>query len=143
MARVTNKQKFETALDLLNAVKQQIKLEPKTYNQLQWCTSDGTKSCGTQACVAGWIVAIHDGPRVLHVLNDLNDPNYDDPLHGSPVARRAAQLLGLTTIDTYDLFSADVDTNSNPGTREYARAGVRRINQFISDYGDHLKYNYS
>jgi hypothetical protein len=138
------KAKFNTSLDLLNAVKQQIKLEPKTYNQEQWCNSDGTaKTCSTQACIAGWIVALNDGPQVLRVLDEMPDVGFhEDPVYDSQVARRAAQLLGLNTEQTYSLFSPDVDTYGAPGTQEYARAGVRRINAFIADHRDELKYNY-
>lgn len=76
--------------ELFRKVADAIERNPDSYNQNAWC--------GTQACVAGWAVAIErcNGniafERVMDAVNDIHDA--------------AAELLRLDYVDAADLFRA-------------------------------------
>lgn len=130
--------KAKTAWELLERVIQHIKEEPQRYYQDWWCYRDTRKlaslnlspPCGTAACRAGWIVALHDGPTAAPLRHAGRWP--------SPVESRANEILGLDSWDTSALFAGGM-IDGTPGTRAYVREGVRGLREFMKEYKAHLK----
>lgn len=100
-------------LELLIAVRDQIRDHPETHNQWTWGRRN---SCGTVACVAGWTVLLgggdvewwdsgnevvpdgptSDGPSWLH-------PDEDAAIY-RPISVQARELLGLGADEAKWLF---------------------------------------
>ena len=132
--------KAKTAYELLERVCAHIKAKPQTYLQERFiATGDQAHEyglhppCGTAACRAGWIVALHDGPL--------------DPRDYGGIQTRANAILGLDSQTTGDLFSGAalncgldaIDFMVKPGTAAYVRAGVRGLRSFMKRHAAHLK----
>ena len=115
------KARARTAWDLCRAVCAAILEEPKRYDQSTFCSrydaeevADNPElpACGTIACRAGWIVALHDGGITVPC---------------SRVETRAQTILG--TGDTTDLFDiAALFFEACKGCPAYARSSPQRRN---------------
>ena len=90
-------------LDLMRAVREQITKHPETHDQTSW--GERTE-CGTTHCIAGWACALSgdafewaaDAPGVdLALLVTAPRAHVDV---------RAAELLGLDSIEAGDVFYA-------------------------------------
>jgi hypothetical protein len=139
--------KTRSPLKILRAVAKAILEEPKRYDQDEWrCllkneelqpTPYWTKrdisralksypSCGTKACVAGWAVTLtHKRPTLVNLLG---------------IPGRAQKLLRLNSEEANRLFDgeplevASVQERGHlPGSKAYARAGVRHIAAFVKE----------
>lgn len=127
-----------TAFELLNRVCKHILEEPKRYYQGMWgntnedlikATVGSVPACGTMACRAGWIVALHDGMPAFHRMLNM------DCLPGE-VGVRAKEILG--DLDTDSLFDEDA-VNGFPGTVAYAEQGASGIEDFMAKHEEYLK----
>lgn len=149
MVRVTN------AYQLLYRVCEVILEEPRRYYQDRWLMTGaslreaiklqkltGAPPCGTTACVAGWVVALHDGVEEAERKDHR-------------MASRASEVLGAFDIgatklrfhrELQTLFSgADMidgwptDAAARPGTRLYAEYGVTHIIEFAEEWKEQLE----
>lgn len=132
--------KPKNAYELLDRVAEHILAEPKRYDQGTWgrgpkevraeIAPKDRPACNTQACRAGWIVALHDGL-----------PSFQRRLRRSiySVADRANEILGFEDEDaTSDLFDEDAvcwKTNQ----QDYAEEGAQGIRDFMEEHETHLK----
>lgn len=132
--------KPRTAYELLQRVCHHILEEPKRYNQETYfetgkrdiqMTWGFAPACGTMACRAGWIVALHDGTK-----------------HTSPLSAqdRANEILGMSSGATDHLFKGSAlhiaarrNTTDIIGTPAYARLGVKGLRIFMKRYTARLK----
>lgn len=141
----------KTAYELLERVANHILQEPKRFWQDTWGIVgkrairregfDAVPACGTVACRAGWVVALHDGPKMIPVLED-----FSRPLNSIDVPKRANQILGFGTMthapETSELFSSEACGPRDKrrfGTHEYARLGAAGLREFMAAHADHLK----
>lgn len=126
--------KAKTAYALLSEIATLILKEPKRYNQERFLVvrggpevaPRGFPSCGTVACVAGWVVALKGPAKTATPYND--------------VQYVAARILGLDHFQQSRLFSGnalmtvsdrtDSVLTPKPQTLAHARAGIRHIRRF-------------
>lgn len=140
-SRVTRKPK--TAYELLGRVCKAIEAEPRSYDQSLWVINRELMNepgglyvrpkrlqppCGTSFCIAGHIVAQHDGfapaanagygcrSRAIDILGFDDDP---------PEGFFFAHALGIRTPPA--------------GTVAYARLGVKLVRAFMRKHSAHLK----
>lgn len=125
-----------TAYELLTDVCAVITEEPKRYYQGVWGTRKPERrgltppACGTVCCVAGWV-------------QTLVQPKQG---YGISTAGRAKRILGIDDAQADVLFDGaalhdftrDLDL-PKPGSRAYARLGVRHIRKFQAEYATQLK----
>lgn len=137
----------KTAYDLMARVAAHILEEPKRYYQGKWVTkkkSDivdvvgAVPQCGTVACRAGWIVALHDGLNSKAITQEIQRTGGD-----FPVAWRAHEILDMSDRHTSDLFDGCVllhmVPSPTPGTAAYAKAGAKGIREFMRTHKAHLQ----
>ena len=142
-SRSIKRRKARTAYELLQQVCAHIKAEPRGYLQCVWgVTGDEAKDmahadghtvppCGTMACRAGWIVALHDGGpsfkrRILQASFSIRD--------------RANMILGMDSGSTFSLFDEfAISQYRNTDLRSYAAEGVRGLRTFMAEHRTHLK----
>lgn len=119
------------AYDLLEDVKEVIKVDPLRYDQTTWRTVDYGEArkkyrdfpaCGTVGCVAGWVVTLTRGT--------------DMPF--AEIMSTARKILGLDISEALELFSADA-AGSLPQTKAHTDGGIRHITRFQKKYKDKLK----
>lgn len=136
--------KPKTAYELLERVCEHILEEPRRYNQGLWITrgkrllnflsvrvksvAESAPPCGTMACRAGWIAALHDGPAAA-----MGHRMRTDDIPG-----RARLILDMEFDDTRDLFSGDAVVGKF-GTAAYAKRGAEGLRKFMAEYESHLK----
>lgn len=143
--KVTRAAKPKTAYDLLARVADHILEEPKRYYQTNWglrgthleaIKKELRPACGTVACRAGWIVALHDGPERLN-------GTHLQLLKRIPA--RARMILGATDNkqdirwDASDLFDGAACGMAAEGTVEHAKRGASGIRAFMRKHAAHLK----
>lgn len=142
-ASVLRENKPKTAYELCQRVCRHIAAERKTYFQGDWfrvsavaqrIRMGATTDCGTTACRAGWMVALGDGPLKARIQSHLL----------SGILGRARLLLGAgsgsqLSVDVDTLFAGDACDGLKPGTRAYARCGVRGLRAFMAKHEAHLK----
>lgn len=126
------------AYELLNDVCRVVLEEPKRAYMTTYISAFqdpstakiGGPACGTVGCIAGW-VGILKRPRGAQNGDDVR--GYDESGCRNTMDERAEGLLGLSTDDlfTSDLYdTAGATTEYTYGTRDYARAVVRKIRAF-------------
>lgn len=111
------KSKAKTAYGLLSEVRAIILAEPKRYDQCDWIrTGSGPDypSCGTVACVGGWI----------GVLKGQHHKSQD--------------ILGLSGYQAGQLFSYNAAKGQSQSLM-HARSGAAHIRRFQKRYAKQLK----
>lgn len=102
-----------TAYDLCAGVCQQIATNPRLFDQR-----------ALEHSVAWWLVTLYDGPHV---------PGQDDV---EAWLDRARELLGMTDESNvpldYIALTVAFAPAGTPRTLEYARAGIKRLRQFMA-----------
>lgn len=120
------------------SLRQECWIEKKLSNKHWWSSYDavianGTKgpSCGTVACVAGWTMLLSHGPE------------YDGGGGISAVAmRELIQGEGRLATQARDALYNYIfmyfpeDASLKPGTVKYAKAVVKRIDDFLEVWGN-------
>ncbi len=133
------------AYELLNDVARVITEEPGRVNmkwwaflfkgrtlssQAQFLEAEKIPQCGTVGCIAGWC---------CFLTRDTEEYAYGGPRQNGFEMNKAEQLLGIYGVAS-ELFSPDLPGKDgmvrhkhgyNYGTREYARAVVRKISERI------------
>lgn len=121
------------AYELLEEVKEVIKVDPLRYDQKIWLAREGyvefvsrkarqtAPACGTIGCVAGWVMA-------------LTTSEYDGDTQGY-----AAKILGLDSEQTVELFHGGAAGDTIPQTPSHVDAGIRHITRFQEKYEKQLK----
>ena len=142
--------KAKTAYELLERVCAAIKAHPLAYYQDQWMlkskrdvvkrlrltNEQARESCGTAYCRAGWIVALHDGSAAARRMSC--------EWHSEEFGERAREILAMPYQSSDDpirecrLFQSGT-VAAHPGTRAYAREGVRGLKAFMEQHKAHLK----
>lgn len=129
------KSRARTAYGLLSEVRALILAEPKRYDQgLYIMRADDDKdsadvrrgypSCGTVACVAGWVATLA----------------HSEPFHAGETVGIASHILGLSWIQTGELFNGSaVSDHLGPQTKRYAKAGAKHIADFQRKHRAQLK----
>lgn len=146
MAKKTRPKKPRTAYELLDLVAKHILEEPKRYYQGLWVTKTesviearmgAVPACGTMACRAGWIVALHDGLDSKAIASEMRRRS----IWSLPVMERANAILGMSESDTERLFDGGAMPYwaARPGTKGYARLGAKGIRAFMRKHAAHLK----
>ena len=144
------------AYDLCNDVCKAIHDEPKRYNQGNWGTTNVNvivetlaeskvrnatpPQCGTMACRAGWLNQLAYGSLEPFPGRDIEDIAYQ--LLGSNFYRvhvPADDESQAYRQDIMSLFSGSAIRGLNPGTRAYAREGVRGLSEFMEKWEARLK----
>lgn len=83
---------------LLRRIQKQILKEPKQFDMSWWfSTSPHIPNCGTAACVAGWVMALHRGCS----------PHQASRLEIVDVSSYAQKLLSITPAQAQRLFHAE------------------------------------
>lgn len=139
MKHLPKPMKSRDPVTILKRVIKLIQAEPKRYDQSQIIVCNGENvdsfyeddyfpSCGTTACVAGWVHILTGG-----TLNNKGP--------ASNVILRAERILKLTPDEGSDLFQSTpaLDTKQrldswrrfNATPRQHAAAGVRHIKAFV------------
>lgn len=125
---------------ILRTVAKAILQEAKRYNQGVWVVHkddahgypytkgnnpfyddvDEFPSCGTVGCIAGWATVVTG----------------NKPAHWNTVEDDARLILGLDLDSADELFNGGPAelTGLKPGTKEYAKAGVERVRNFVKTY---------
>ncbi len=119
-----------TPIGILKSVAKAILEEPKRYDQSDWgervipeddYDKQRLPACGTVACVAGWV-------------DVLTRPKTKDAVVGfGGSERRARRKLKLQPWQARELFDGGA-VYGREGTKAYARAGVRHIEQFMREH---------
>jgi hypothetical protein len=135
--------KPETAYELLGAVAACILAEPRRYDQGSWLYDAAQVAdlaspppCGTVACRAGWIVALHDGLDGLRAIgNSRVQERADDILD---MSFETTEFFGACAL--YDELRIDEEEDMPElGTKEYAEAGAAGVLKFRDEYAEQLK----
>lgn len=129
------KSKAKTAYGLLSEVRRAILAEPLRYRQEWWISKEhgpsafnwetppkGYPSCGTVACVAGWVVSLK--------RKRLKDPNDAEAI--------AQRILGLDYDQAEPFFNAGA-VRGESQTEAHARNGAAHIARFQKRYAAQLK----
>lgn len=103
-------------VETVNAVLDQIRLEPQRHSQQMWANTD---VCDTTYCVAGWALHVHGCSDEWIQLNGGWN-GADDQI--SATARTAAGLLDIDEKDAYVLFYI-TDNESAVTALEWLAAG--------------------
>lgn len=140
--KTSRRPRAKTAYELLERVIAHIREEPRRYCQSTWGAlaewglhpAGQRPPCGTIACRAGWIVALHDGmPSFRRRLRR----------HDYSVRDRANIILGFPpdTNTTVPLFHAEAVP---PALRAqdvpaHARQGIQGLRAFMKQHKAHLQ----
>lgn len=122
--------KAKTAYGLLSDICRIITEEPKRYDQSFWIyrpygdngassyPDKGFPSCGTVACVAGWVATLKAPTRQFHAADTKGI---------------AADVLGIDSMSASRLFDGAA-IGFYPQTDTHAAAGVAHIRRFQKKY---------
>ena len=129
----------KTAYDLLSDVCKTIKNEPKIYDQDTFMSRDNISPCGTVACRAGWIVALHDGSARLNLINIEDRATHILGFSGRYGCGVVPDSLFEASAFTYENKDMGRDNFPNAGTKAYARLGIKGLRTFMAKHKAHLK----
>lgn len=113
--------------ELFRKIADQIRREPESHDQDDWGYRDPNTSCGTRACIAGWAVALGDGFFPTDEI-DLGAGSYvwrsasGETFYEKDVSSRAIDLLGITPMESVNLFSEEFQPPNDQSFPDYLEA---------------------
>jgi hypothetical protein len=114
--------------ELAYRVLDHIDAHPESWVQSSWLHAG---SCGTAGCFAGWATQLAGMTAVFEDVPGFSGVRYFQyvvPAEGGPtsVSEAAEQVLGIHTLDAYELFSA-VNTREDLGRHVEEIFGPRPV----------------
>ena len=108
---------------LLLKTAKRIETVPESYDQANWCQPTDRAPCGTAACLAGELI-ICSAPTVEEGVKLLRDRYQLPDFPGT--SEMAANLAGLTEVETNKLFPGDVGDWPDPYRTRYVAAETQQ-----------------